>query len=86
MTGVGPSVVNAVACAVSIQKLMVERNTDTPETKRIVYRVGVNLGDVLIQGDDILCGGAEGCTRRQFRCHRSAHAWLGLGEVDTTND
>ena len=49
-----PSVVAAVECAIAIQKLMVERNTDTPEAKRIVYRMGVNLGDVLIEGDDIL--------------------------------
>jgi class 3 adenylate cyclase len=44
-----PSVVAAVECAVAIQKLMVERNAATPETKRIVYRIGVNLGDVLIR-------------------------------------
>ena len=48
-----PSVVAAVECAVTIQN-MVERNVDTPEAKRIVYRIGVHLGDVLIDGDDIL--------------------------------
>jgi class 3 adenylate cyclase len=48
-----PSVVAAVECAVLIQKLMVERNAGTPEAKRIVYRIGVNLGDLLIEGDDI---------------------------------
>src|SRR5580658_7550425 len=40
-----PSVVAAVECAISIQKLMVERNAETPENKRIVYRIGVILGD-----------------------------------------
>jgi adenylate cyclase len=39
---------------VVIQKMMVERNADTPEDKRIAYRIGVNLGDVLIDGDGIL--------------------------------
>jgi|ERR1700722_18618387 class 3 adenylate cyclase len=37
-----PSVVAAVEGAIAIQKLMVERNVDTPEAKRIVYRMGVN--------------------------------------------
>jgi class 3 adenylate cyclase len=41
-----PSVVAAVECAIAIQKLMVERNAETPEAKHIVYRIGVNLGDV----------------------------------------
>jgi TolB-like protein len=43
-------VVAAVECAIAIQKLMVERNAETPEARRTVYRIGVNLGDVLISG------------------------------------
>jgi hypothetical protein len=54
-----PSVVAAVECAIAIQKLMVERNAGRPEAKRIVYRIGVNLGDVLIEGDDILGDGVN---------------------------
>ena len=54
-----PSVVAAVECAIAIQKLMVERNAETPEAKRIVYRIGVNLGDVLVEGDDILGDGVN---------------------------
>src|SRR6204780_3060220 len=55
-----PSVVAAaVECAIAIQKLLVERNPDVPEAKRIVYRIGVNLGDVLIEGDDILGEGVN---------------------------
>ena len=57
-----PSVVAAVECAVAIQTMMVERNADTPEDKRIVYRIGVHLGDVLIDGDGIL---GEGSTSRR---------------------
>ena len=49
-----PSVVVAVEGAISIQKLIVERNAGTPEAKRIVYRISVNLGDVLIEGDEVL--------------------------------
>src|SRR5271156_2727964 len=54
-----PSVVAAVECAVAMQKLMAERNADAPEAKHIVYRIGVNLGDVLIEGDDIIGEGVN---------------------------
>ena len=48
-----PSVVAAVECAIAIQRMMAERNAEIPEAKRILYRVGINLGDILIDGDDI---------------------------------
>jgi TolB-like protein/class 3 adenylate cyclase len=63
-----PSVVAAVECAIAIQKLMAERNTGTPEAKRIVYRIGVNLGDVLIEGDDILGDGVNIAARLEGIC------------------
>src|SRR5437660_6920041 len=42
------SVVDAVRCAVEIQRGMVDRNADVPEDKRIAFRIGVNLGAVII--------------------------------------
>jgi adenylate cyclase len=63
-----PSVVAAVECAIAIQKLMVDRNAQTPENKRMVYRVGVNLGDVLIEGDDILGDGVNIAARLEGIC------------------
>jgi TolB-like protein/class 3 adenylate cyclase len=63
-----PSVVAAVECAVAMQKLMVERNAGTPDDKRIVYRIGVNLGDVLIEGDDILGDGVNIAARLEGLC------------------
>ena len=54
-----PSVVAAVECAIAIQKVMAERNAGVSEDRRIVYRIGVNLGDVLIDGDDILGDGVN---------------------------
>jgi adenylate cyclase len=63
-----PSVVAAVECAALIQKLMVERNAETPESKRIVYRIGVNLGDVLTEGDDILGDGVNIAARLEGIC------------------
>ena len=60
-----PSVVAAVECAIAIQKMMAERNAALPEAKRILYRVGVNLGDILIEGDDILGDGVRIALKRQ---------------------
>ena len=62
------SVVDAVECAAAIQRLMVERNAETPESKRIVYRVGVHLGDVLIEGEDILGEGVNIAARLEGIC------------------
>jgi class 3 adenylate cyclase len=43
-----PSVVDAVDCAVAVQKLMAERNEGVPQDRRMLFRIGVNLGDILI--------------------------------------
>jgi adenylate cyclase len=51
-----PSVVEAVACAVAVQRGMAERNVATPEEQRIVFRVGVNLGDIIIGEDNDIHG------------------------------
>jgi adenylate cyclase len=54
-----PSVVDAVRCAVEVQRAMIDRNAETPENKRITFRIGVNLGDVIIDGDDIYGDGVN---------------------------
>jgi TolB-like protein/class 3 adenylate cyclase/Tfp pilus assembly protein PilF len=54
-----PSVVDAVRCAAEIQRGMVDRNADTSEEKRITFRIGVNIGDVIIDGDDIYGDGVN---------------------------
>ena len=48
-----PSVVDAVRAAVETQQSVAEHNSGLPEDKRIVFRAGINLGDVVIDGDDI---------------------------------
>ena len=48
-----PSVVEAVQCAVDIQRGMAERNAKRPETEQIVFRMGVNLGDIVIEDDNL---------------------------------
>ena len=50
------SVVDAVACAVAIQRGMAEREAGVPEAERIRFRIGVNLGDVIVEGDGDLYG------------------------------
>jgi TolB-like protein/class 3 adenylate cyclase len=54
-----PSVVDAVECAVAMQTVMAERNDGVPEDRRMLFRIGINLGDILIQGDDILGDGVN---------------------------
>jgi adenylate cyclase len=51
-----PSVVEAVACAAAVQRGMADRNAQTPEEQRIVFRVGVNLGDIIIAEDNDIHG------------------------------
>jgi adenylate cyclase len=48
-----PSIVEAVACAIAVQGAMAERNADMPEERRIEFRVGINLGDVIVEDGDI---------------------------------
>src|SRR5215470_7205785 len=48
-----PSVVDAVRCAVEVQREMAERNADVPADERIEFRIGINLGDVIVEEHDI---------------------------------
>jgi TolB-like protein/class 3 adenylate cyclase len=57
------SIVAAVESALAVQKLMAERNADVPEDRRMLFRIGVNLGDVLIEGDDVLGDGVNVAAR-----------------------
>ena len=61
-----PSVVEAVACAVAVQRGMGERNARTAEDQRIVFRVGVNLGDVIVEADDIYGDGVNVAARLEL--------------------
>jgi adenylate cyclase len=54
-----PSVVGAMECAVAIQQEMPSRNVDVPEDRRIQFRVGINLDDVIVQGDDLFGDGVN---------------------------
>ena len=54
-----PSVVNAVRCAAEMQRAMVDRNATMAEDRRIRFRIGINLGDVIIERDDIFGDGVN---------------------------
>src|SRR6266478_10219767 len=58
-----PSVVNAVRCAAEIQRGMRDRNTNVPQERRIEFRIGVNVGDVIVQGEDIFGDGVNVAAR-----------------------
>jgi adenylate cyclase len=59
------SVVDAVRCAVGIQEELKERNRDLPEDSRMEFRIGINLGDVVEEGDTILGDGVNIAARVQ---------------------
>ena len=54
-----PSVVDAVECAIAVQVMMAERNADIPPDRRMLYRIGINLGDIMIEEDDIAGDGVN---------------------------
>jgi TolB-like protein/class 3 adenylate cyclase/Tfp pilus assembly protein PilF len=58
-----PSVVDAVRCAVEMQRAMVDRDADIAEDKRITFRIGVNLGDVIAEAGDIYGDGVNVAAR-----------------------
>ena len=57
------SAVDALECALSIQRQMAERNQDVPDSRSIVFRIGVNVGDVIIDGDDLYGDGVNVAAR-----------------------
>ncbi|MEX0351356.1 MAG: alpha/beta fold hydrolase [Paracoccaceae bacterium] len=74
------SVVDAVTCAMAMQQGMANRNSKLAEQKRLVLRIGINVGDVIIDGEDILGEGVNIAARLEALCEpggicisRSAH-------------
>lgn len=64
-----PSAVEAVRCAMALRSGMAERNGDVPENRRLVFRIGVNLGDVLVTEDgDMLGDGVNIAARLEQLC------------------
>ena len=57
------SVVDAVHFAVEVQRALAERNATLPEAHRLVYRIGINIGDIMVEGDDIYGDGVNVAAR-----------------------
>jgi TolB-like protein/class 3 adenylate cyclase/tetratricopeptide (TPR) repeat protein len=62
------SVVDAVACAVALQKQTAAAQSETPADRRIIFRIGVNLGDMAVEGDDLLGDGVNVAARLEQLC------------------
>jgi TolB-like protein/class 3 adenylate cyclase/Tfp pilus assembly protein PilF len=60
-----PSVVNAVRCGIEVQTAMADRAADTTEERRIALRIGINIGDVIVEGEDIFGDGVNVAARLQ---------------------
>jgi adenylate cyclase len=58
-----PSVVSALACAADVQRGIGKRNADVPPDRRIEFRIGINLGDVIVEGEDIYGDGVNVAAR-----------------------
>ena len=62
------SVVDAVGCAVVMQRGMLTRNASVAENQRIVFRIGINVGDIIFDGDDIFGDGVNIAARLEAIC------------------
>ena len=57
------SAVDAVRCAIEIQRAVMDRNAEIPEDRRITLRIGINVGDIIIEGGDIYGDGVNVAAR-----------------------
>src|SRR5262249_7324607 len=59
------SAVNAVQCGIELQERMAAVNASLPETQQFVWRIGINLGEVVVEGDDLFGDGVNIAARLQ---------------------
>jgi len=78
------SPVEAVRCAVKIQRGMAEREAAVPADRRIHYRIGVNLGDVVVQGSDLLGDGVNVAARLEGLAEPGG-VWISGGVFEQVN-
>ena len=88
-----PSVVDALRCAVEVQREMAERTRDLPEDRRIAFRIGIHVGDIVAEQDDIFGDGVNVAARLEAlaepggicvsaRVQEDAEGRLDVGFVD----
>ena len=73
-----PSVVDAVRCAVEIQRGMIDRDPEVPEERRIKFRIGINLGDVIVEEQDIFGDGVNIAARLEALAEPGEITTVGL--------
>jgi len=78
------SVVDAVRCAVEVQRGMVERNNAVPPEKRIDFRIGINVGDIIIDGGDIFGDGVNVAARLEGLAEPGGICVSGRVQEDTS--
>ena len=66
------STVDATECAIKIQRALGRRNEDVPEGHQIELRIGINLGDIILDGDDIYGDGVNIAARLEGLCEPGA--------------
>ena len=72
------SVVDAVRCAVEMQREMALRNADCRRRRRIEFRIGINLGDIIIEDDDIYGDGVNVAARLEALAEPAGFASVGV--------
>jgi len=77
------SVVDAVRCAVEMQRGMAKRNVNVPQDKRIEFRVGINVGDIAIDGEDIFGDGVNLAARLEALAEPGGICVSGRVQEDT---
>jgi adenylate cyclase len=63
-----PSAIEAASCALEVQRTIFDRNVEVPEDKRIVFRIGLNVGDVIFDDGDIFGDGVNIAARLERLC------------------
>ena len=71
------SVVDAVTFAADVQRALAARNAGLPEDRRIAYRIGINIGDIIVDGDDIYGDGVNIAARLGGLGRAGRHLHLG---------
>ena len=79
------SAVDAVTCAIEVQKKVQERNAGSPEDARIQFRIGINVGDVIVDGDDIYGDGVNVAARIQALADPGG-IYISRGAADQVRD
>jgi len=65
-----PSAIEAVECAIALQRMICERNAEVPQDRRVDYRMGINVGDIVVEDDDIYGDGVNVAARLEGLANR----------------